>query len=307
MEEKIYDRQVTKQSLSMRVIDEKQIGRHFSFSQLQELFVYTPPPPPPDTPPTEPYSSPESDIIFCNILDKLRPVCIVGYHTHDSLLEHIYDEELSAEEQKLAWENYNMQKEMDSREYNMSLQLQQNRAALQSLGGAINSSVGPGMGMAGSSSGIGMGLQHPTGPPAAIPNSTSIITFSNSVLETAKQVRGLLILRNQLKAAVLDPNNGNVRQRYITTCQTLDNKIAVLNKGITPALNMLQNPQIRAMLNVPSLRQFDSLKTQLIDFTKTITLLSQVPAPDHRQLAPPPTSGDQFISSLLNTVIMKQN
>lgn len=44
MEEKIYNRQVTKLSLAHRVIDEKQIKRHFTKMQLAELYVFKPTP-----------------------------------------------------------------------------------------------------------------------------------------------------------------------------------------------------------------------------------------------------------------------
>ncbi len=55
-----------------------------------------------------------------NILNKLQPQWITGYHEHNSLLEHIFDEELPEEERKAAWETYKAQMAAESMSYNYS-------------------------------------------------------------------------------------------------------------------------------------------------------------------------------------------
>ena len=46
---------------------------------------------------------------------------MVQYHEHNSLLEHVFDEELSEAEQKAAWESYNAEKAAETARYNFQV------------------------------------------------------------------------------------------------------------------------------------------------------------------------------------------
>ena len=98
MEEKIYDRQVTKQSLSARVVDEQQIERHFTMNELAELYTYND-----EKNETRPVPKVPKDLLLAELLKKHGSM-IWSFHDHDSLLENQVDENLTEEERKAAWE-----------------------------------------------------------------------------------------------------------------------------------------------------------------------------------------------------------
>ncbi|XP_077465495.1 transcriptional regulator ATRX-like isoform X1 [Stigmatopora argus] len=111
MEEKIYDRQVTKQSLSYRVVDQQQIERHFTMNELAELYTFEP-----DMldDPSEKKSKKATPVLpkdlFLAELLQTHKDQIVCYHEHDSLLDHKEEEALSEEDRKAAWAEYEAEK-----------------------------------------------------------------------------------------------------------------------------------------------------------------------------------------------------
>jgi transcriptional regulator ATRX len=104
MEEKIYERQVTKQAISKRVIDEQQIDRHYNQNDLQELYKF-------DLEPDDERILPilPKDRLFANMLKKFEDM-IYKYHEHDTLLENKEEETLDEEERKQAWEEFEAEK-----------------------------------------------------------------------------------------------------------------------------------------------------------------------------------------------------
>ena len=100
MEEKIYERQVTKQSLSARVVDEQQIERHFTMNELAELYEFK------DEPLSDrPIPAVPEDRLLAELLEKHKTV-IWSVSNHDSLLENQVDQNLTEEERKSAWEEF---------------------------------------------------------------------------------------------------------------------------------------------------------------------------------------------------------
>lgn len=105
MEEKIYERQVTKLAISKRVIDEHQIDRHYKENDLAELYNIENIDPEGERPqPNFP-----NDRLFAAQLQKF-PEFIWNYHEHDSLLENKSEETLTKEEIDAAWKDYEEEK-----------------------------------------------------------------------------------------------------------------------------------------------------------------------------------------------------
>ncbi|CAH8857220.1 unnamed protein product [Trichobilharzia szidati] len=128
IEEKIYDRQVTKQSLSLRVVDELQIDRHFSDDDLQKLFTFEPDiwnPEDDNDSDKRPTPILPKDRLLADMLTEYRHL-IATYHNHDSLLQHREDEGLTEVERQEAWREYEEEKQ-----YGMSLAEHQRLVMLQ--------------------------------------------------------------------------------------------------------------------------------------------------------------------------------
>ncbi|XP_049268422.1 transcriptional regulator ATRX homolog [Rhipicephalus sanguineus] len=106
MEEKIYNRQVTKLALACRVVDKRHVGRLFNAAELVDLYTFNP------VGKDEPQSTPKvpSDRLLAELLIRNKD-WIVSYHEHDSLLQNVKTEELTEEEHKLAWEEYKNERE----------------------------------------------------------------------------------------------------------------------------------------------------------------------------------------------------
>ena len=106
MEERIYERQVTKLALAARLFDDKQIERHFSASEMDLLYNLTQ-----LSKSKEMLTFPRDDPLLAEVVFKHKSQ-ISSIHQHDSLLRNKFDEHLSNDEKEQAWKTFNETKEL---------------------------------------------------------------------------------------------------------------------------------------------------------------------------------------------------
>lgn len=107
MEQKIYERQIIKQSMAIRVVDQLQANRHYRAQEVAELYNFDPDTVKDDGGEEESQSTMglPDDKLLAEVL-KIHEDIIVRYHEHDSLLENQPNESLSDQEKETAWKEY---------------------------------------------------------------------------------------------------------------------------------------------------------------------------------------------------------
>ncbi|XP_058447981.1 uncharacterized protein LOC131428230 [Malaya genurostris] len=100
MEEKVYSRAVTKQAMSHRVADKKQVDRNFNMAELEELYHFER-----ANMAERPKLAPAEDDLLSTLLLK-REKLIYRYHTHERMLDNKTEQDLTDLEKQVAWTEY---------------------------------------------------------------------------------------------------------------------------------------------------------------------------------------------------------
>lgn len=104
MEEVVYERSITKLAISGRVVDERQISKHYKSEDLEQLYrlnidLETARPPP---------ACESKDKALVGLYEE--HTAIFKYVEHQTLLENLPDEDLNEEEKKAAFDELNKEK-----------------------------------------------------------------------------------------------------------------------------------------------------------------------------------------------------
>ncbi|XP_058816555.1 transcriptional regulator ATRX homolog [Topomyia yanbarensis] len=100
MEEKVYSRAVTKQAMSHRVADKKQVDRNYNMAELEELYHFER-----INLAARPNLAPAEDDMLSTLLLR-HDSLIYRYHTHEQMLENKTEQDLTDLEKEVAWTEF---------------------------------------------------------------------------------------------------------------------------------------------------------------------------------------------------------
>jgi len=100
MEEKMYQRSVTKLAIAHRVVDKHQITRHYNSADIQEYYSVRP-----TADKTRPVPNLPEDCILAKLIQKHQ--VLFKWHEHQALLTNRPEEDLDEQQKNAAWEEFN--------------------------------------------------------------------------------------------------------------------------------------------------------------------------------------------------------
>lgn len=202
------------------------------------------------------------------LLKKLHPQWITGYHEHDSLLEHRFAEELTEEEQKKAWENYEAKKtetaDYVARQILIS-QLQQQQNSMLATGVSLNNPTTSAAN--GSNQPVAMPYMNQPQPPG-----TTAQGIDHVVHMAFRRCQELPTLRRTIAAINIELTKPNVakdslrealkkKMEYIArSSKFLEESVTILSKAIP---SYAAYPSYQAKLAAAKQFILDSMRTSL--------------------------------------------
>ncbi|XP_050296644.1 transcriptional regulator ATRX-like isoform X2 [Anthonomus grandis grandis] len=115
VEEKIYQRGVTKLAVAHRVVDKHQITRHYNAADIQEFYAARP-----TIQKDRPMPNVPEDRVLANLV--LKHQFVYKWHEHQDLLANRPEEELDEQEKNAAWEEYNQKEVLPSHQHGHQIQ-----------------------------------------------------------------------------------------------------------------------------------------------------------------------------------------
>lgn len=100
MEERIYKRQVTKESMARRVTEEAQIQRHFTYSEVYKMYEFNPNISDVNSDSNQTRLALPKDRLLADVF-LTNGDLIVNYIQHDSLFDEVIEEKLTNEVKNL--------------------------------------------------------------------------------------------------------------------------------------------------------------------------------------------------------------